>query len=62
MFGWFLKFFLRKKRPSRVLDDYEFNEIRKSKEDRVNSILDKISKNGIESLTKEEKKFLDKLR
>lgn len=62
MFRWILKFFLRKKRPSRGLDDYEFNEIRKSKEDRVNSILDKISKNGIESLTKEEKKFLDKLR
>jgi hypothetical protein len=62
MFKWFLNFFLRKKKPKRGLDDYEFNEIRKSKEDRVNSILDKISKNGIESLTPEEKKFLDKLR
>jgi hypothetical protein len=62
MFKWFLNLFLRKSKPKRGLDDYEFNGIRKYKEDKVNNILDKISKYGIQSLTKEEKNFLDKFR
>jgi len=62
MFRWFLNFFLSKKKPKRGLDDYEYNDIRKSKQERVDSILDKISKNGINSLTKEERIFLDKLK
>lgn len=42
----------------RFIDDYEFNEIRKQKKDKLDSILDKISKK--KQLTKKEKEFLDK--
>jgi membrane associated rhomboid family serine protease len=38
--------------------DEEYNYQKKQNEDRTNSILDKISKNGYESLSKEEKYFL----
>jgi len=38
--------------------DEEYNYQKKQNEERVNQILDKISKNGYESLTKEEKDFL----
>jgi membrane associated rhomboid family serine protease len=38
--------------------DEEYNYQKKQNEDRINQILDKISKNGYDSLTKEEKDFL----
>ncbi len=41
-------------------DDYEFNSQRVDKQKDVDKILDKISKSGYESLTKEEKDFLFK--
>jgi hypothetical protein len=65
MFKWFLNLFLDNnkstKNKKRFLDDYEFNEIRKYKEDRINSILDKISKKGISSLSKSDLEQLEKL-
>jgi membrane associated rhomboid family serine protease len=43
---------------TRSLSDEEYNFQQKQKENKLNSILDKISNNGYESLTKEEKDFL----
>jgi membrane associated rhomboid family serine protease len=43
-----------KKPPS----EYEYNKIRTEQQVRINSILDKISKGGYDSLTKEEKEIL----
>ena len=40
------------------LSDEEYNYQKKQNEEKINRILDKISKNGYESLTKEEKEFL----
>lgn len=42
------------------MNDMEYNEYKKQKDDRINEILDKISKSGYESLTKEEKEILFK--
>ncbi|WP_294140400.1 rhomboid family intramembrane serine protease [uncultured Sanguibacteroides sp.] len=42
------------------MNDREYNEYKKQKDDRINDILDKISKSGYESLTKEEKEILFK--
>ena len=42
------------------MNDMEYNEYKKRKDDRINRILDKISKHGYESLTKEEKEILFK--
>jgi hypothetical protein len=48
-----------KKIQSRPLTDDEFNEIRSKKQKKMDDILDKVSKNGIESLSIHEKNFLD---
>jgi hypothetical protein len=45
------------KKPS---DDYNYNKIKSEHQTRINSILDKISKGGYDSLTKEEKETLFK--
>lgn len=42
------------------MTDREYNEYKKQKSDRINEILDKISKSGYESLTREEKELLFK--
>ena len=42
----------------RPLSDEEYNYQKKQKEEKTNCILDKISKSGYESLTREEKEFL----
>ena len=39
-------------------NDYDFNQQKVEKQKKINSILDKISRSGYESLTKEEKDFL----
>lgn len=46
------------KKPPR--DDYEFNSQKAEKQQKVDKILDKISRSGYESLSKEEKDFLFK--
>jgi hypothetical protein len=45
--------------PDRPLTDDEFNEVRFNKQKKMNDILDKVSKKGIESLSISEKNFLD---
>ncbi len=40
------------------VNDYEYNKIKAERQDRINIILDKISKGGYDSLTREEKDFL----
>lgn len=40
-------------------DDYEYNELKKKKENHLDAILEKIAEKGIESLTRREKEFLD---
>lgn len=42
----------------RAADDYEYNRIKAERQARINEILDKISKGGYDSLTREEKDFL----
>ncbi len=42
------------------MSDEEYNTAKKKRQERIDSILDKISKSGYESLTKEEKEFLFK--
>jgi membrane associated rhomboid family serine protease len=42
------------------IDDYEYNKIKAEHQAKINSILDKISKGGYDSLTKEEKDLLFK--
>ena len=39
-------------------DDWQYNAVRKKDEEKLDRILDKISKSGYDSLTEEEKKFL----
>ena len=48
------------KRPTRrgVMVDVEFNTAKKEKQARVDAILDKISKSGYDSLSKDERDFL----
>jgi membrane associated rhomboid family serine protease len=46
------------RRKVRVLQDSDFNATKRAKEERVNAILDKISRSGYDSLSKEEKDFL----
>jgi hypothetical protein len=57
MLSWFKKLF-KTNVEKRLIDDYEFNSIRKEKEDELNRILDKISEKGMKSLTKKEQQFL----
>lgn len=65
MIRWIKGLFTKKKGssldsiPTRPLTDDEFNEIRASKTTKMNSILDKISKSGMESLSQHEKNFLN---
>lgn len=42
----------------KVPDDYEYNRKKKETQDRINKILEKISKGGYDSLTREEKDIL----
>lgn len=48
-----------KKQPSQM-NDREYNAYKKQKDERINAILDKISRSGYESLTREEKEILFK--
>ena len=61
MFNWFKNLF--KSKPvvvrKRVISDDEFNDMRSAKEKKLNSILEKISKNSYDSLSQHEKNFLD---
>ena len=57
MLSWFKKLF-KTNVEKRFIDDYEFNSIRKEKEDELDRILDKISEKGMKSLTKKEQQFL----
>lgn len=58
MFNWFKSIFKRNKSSKRKLDDFQFNELKKEKQDKIDRILDKISKRGINSLTKSERDTL----
>jgi hypothetical protein len=57
MLSWFKKLF-KTNVEKRLIDDYEFNSIKKENEDELNRILDKISEKGMKSLTKKEQQFL----
>ncbi len=46
------------KHSKRQLNDDDYNLQKKQRQKRIDTILDKISKSGYESLTKEEKEFL----
>jgi hypothetical protein len=51
--------FGNKNKKKRFIDDWEFNSLKKSKEDEMNRILEKINKYGIKSLSKTELDFLN---
>jgi hypothetical protein len=57
---WLKNIFKKQKVEKRFISDYEFNSIRKDKQDRLDKILDKISEKGYSSLTKKEFEFLSK--
>lgn len=66
--GWLTRFFDRFSRSGRMhvahskrKKDEDYNIERKSQQERMDEILDKISKSGYGSLTKEEKEFLFKV-
>ena len=48
-----------KKIRKRVISDDEFNARRKGREDKLNSILDKVARHGYDGLSQHEKNFLD---
>ena len=58
---WFKGLFKSKpiKFKKRFISDDEFNSRRKYREDKMNSILEKISKSGYDSLSQHEKNFLN---
>ena len=64
IFSWFSEFFSKRKKPLQtVYKSTKKKNTRKSadyKQAKIDSILDKISKTGYETLTKEEKEFLFK--
>ena len=47
---------------SRPVDDMEYNARKKARQDEVDAILDKISRSGYDTLSKEEKEFLFKFK
>ena len=49
-----------KTKITRDISDDEWRENKKNKEEKINQILDKISKSGFDSLTNNEKKCLEK--
>lgn len=53
-----IKSLFSKKVKKRFITDDEFNDMKKKREEKMNGILDKISKNGYESLSQHEKNFL----
>jgi hypothetical protein len=61
MFNWLKKLFKSKpnKVKKRFISDDEFNAMKKGREDKLNSILDRISKEGYDSLSQHEKNFLN---
>lgn len=61
LFDWLKNIFKTKttKVKKRYISDYEYNDLRKLREDKMNSILEKISKRGFDSLSESEKKFLN---
>jgi hypothetical protein len=63
MINWIKSLFSKKENaqisiPQRPLTDDEFNERRASKQQKMDKILEKISKSGMESLSQHEKNFL----
>ena len=63
IFLYFLKKITKKKMAkqiqSRPLTDDEFNDIKSKRQKKMDDILDKVSKKGIESLSIHEKNFLN---
>ena len=59
--NWFRNLFKSKeqKTKKRFIPDDVFNDMKKKREDKMNSILDKIARKGYESLSQHEKNFLD---
>jgi hypothetical protein len=56
--NWIKNLFTPKSKLSvkkRFVSDDEFNDMKKKREDKLNSILDKISKSGYDSLSQHEK-------
>lgn len=51
--------FFKDTKSKRFIDDWEYNSIKKSKEDEMNRILEKINNSGIKSLSKTELEFLN---
>lgn len=60
MFSGRPRMHVKYKKPVSQMNDREYNEYKKQKDERINKILDKISKSGYESLTRQEKEILFK--
>lgn len=66
LISWFKSLFTEKTNPlfneETPRDDYEYQELVSKREKELDRILDKIQKHGIETLTKQEKSFLKKMK
>ena len=66
MFAFLKRLFSKKKTPCFIdlsgknLTDEEYNRIKQEQQEQAMRLLEKISRNGKESLSREEKDFLDK--
>ena len=61
LLNWINSLFNKKteKTSRRPLNDEQFNELKSKKQKKMDDILDKISKNGYDSLSNHEKNFLN---
>jgi hypothetical protein len=63
MFNWIINLFKKKSnkvvKRRRLISDDDFNAIKRERENKMNSILEKISKKGYDSLSQHEKNFLN---
>lgn len=65
LFDWFRNLFKAasgKKLKKRSLTDDEFRDLKVKREKKLNQILDKISKHGVDSLSTHEKNFLENIK
>ena len=61
IFSWFKprpKLYVKYKKPSKPETDLEYNKRKSDQQHEIDRILDKISKSGYSTLTKEEKELL----
>lgn len=62
MLNWLWSLFKKKEIKKRIISDDDFNINRRNRQDRLDSILEKIYKNGLKSLSQKEIDFLNSFK